>query len=179
MANDLFHPPAIIRRAKDLTGLAAAINMAHRQAGQALRASLEHALRVGELLIQAKAKVGYGQWLDWLRENCEVSERLAQKYMQVARDQERLRQAQRAMGVANPPCMADLTFADAMDLAAENSTRMRGLTCGAEVDAHCAAQFQRVMEGGVSIREVLGKLPAKTARRVERGFAPRRRPRCQ
>jgi site-specific DNA-methyltransferase (adenine-specific) len=168
MSNDLFHPPAIIRPAEDLAGLAAAINTAHRQAEEALRAGLAHALRVGELLLKAKAKVGHGQWLAWLQRHCEVSERLAQKYMQVARQQERLRQV-----APKPPCMAVLTFADALGLLAQNTSSMRGLVVAGEVDAACAARCREVLDGERSISEAVGKLPARVARRVAKGLAPR------
>jgi hypothetical protein len=42
---------------------------------------LQQALRLGELLLQAKAKVGHGKFKAWLERNCELSERSAQRYM--------------------------------------------------------------------------------------------------
>ena len=42
---------------------------------------LQQALRLGELLLQAKAKVGHGRFGKWLEKNCELSERSAQRYM--------------------------------------------------------------------------------------------------
>jgi hypothetical protein len=42
---------------------------------------LQQALRLGELLLQAKAKVGHGKFKAWLDRNCHLSERSAQRYM--------------------------------------------------------------------------------------------------
>src|SRR5215469_12503194 len=44
---------------------------------------LQQALRLGELLLQAKAKVAHGRFGKWLEKNCELSERSAQRYMQL------------------------------------------------------------------------------------------------
>jgi hypothetical protein len=60
-----------------------------RQELEATRTSLvqavEHAITAGELLIEAKQQVKHGEWLPWLTENCEISERTAQAYMKLAR----------------------------------------------------------------------------------------------
>jgi hypothetical protein len=62
------------------------INAAHEQAENSLRASVELALRVGELLLQAKRTFGrHGKWTDWLKANIKFSDRLAQAYMRLAR----------------------------------------------------------------------------------------------
>jgi hypothetical protein len=42
---------------------------------------LRQAVSLGELLLQAKAKVGHGKFKQWLDDNCELSERSAQRYM--------------------------------------------------------------------------------------------------
>jgi hypothetical protein len=42
---------------------------------------LQQALYLGDLLLQAKAKVGHGKFKRWLEKNCELSERSAQRYM--------------------------------------------------------------------------------------------------
>jgi hypothetical protein len=42
---------------------------------------LQQALYLGDLLLQAKAKVGHGKFKAWLERNCELSERSAQRYM--------------------------------------------------------------------------------------------------
>ena len=50
--------------------------------------ALGHALRVGELLIEAKGEVQHGQWLPWLEANFPGSIRSAQCYMRLARNRD-------------------------------------------------------------------------------------------
>jgi hypothetical protein len=65
--------------------LAAKINAAHSAATKAVAEGAMHAIKAGELLLEAKAKVGHGQWAKWQRENLSFSKRTAQVYMQLAR----------------------------------------------------------------------------------------------
>jgi len=69
-----------------LEDLARRINDEHHQCAEAARSTLDHALNAGALLAQAKAQVVHGQWADWLRDHCTVSERTAQLYMKLARE---------------------------------------------------------------------------------------------
>jgi hypothetical protein len=48
------------------------------------QSAVAHAIRAGELLIEAKAQVGHGNWLPWLKANFDGSERTAQNYMRLA-----------------------------------------------------------------------------------------------
>ena len=73
-----------------LGNLAQRINTEAEAAHAAVRKGLEHALKAGELLIEAKAVVPHGQWLPWLEANCTVAERSAQLYMRVARERGKL-----------------------------------------------------------------------------------------
>jgi hypothetical protein len=68
-----------------LQEISAQINAEHSAAEHSLRASVEHAIRAGELLIEAKRSVLHGSWSDWLQQNLTFSERLAQTYMRIAR----------------------------------------------------------------------------------------------
>jgi hypothetical protein len=43
------------------------------------------ALAAGNALIEAKELVRHGEWRDWLKANCSMSTRTAQRYMQMAR----------------------------------------------------------------------------------------------
>lgn len=52
------------------------------------RSALEHAVRAGELLLEAKAQVGHGEWLPWLEANFPGSVRSAQGYMRLAENAE-------------------------------------------------------------------------------------------
>jgi hypothetical protein len=73
-----------------LATLAAEINREAGLADEAWALAVQHALRAGELLIQAKAELRHGEWLPWLRDNFERSERTAQLYMALARNPQRV-----------------------------------------------------------------------------------------
>ena len=66
-------------------GLADEINAAHDRVAQCLSEGLRHATHAGELLLRAKADVGHGGWLKWLKQNVSFSARTAQLYMQLAK----------------------------------------------------------------------------------------------
>jgi hypothetical protein len=71
--------------APPLTDLAARIQDEHQAAASALRQGVLHAIAAGELLLEAKAQLKHGGWLDWLKANCEIPERTVQAYMRLAR----------------------------------------------------------------------------------------------
>ncbi len=52
----------------------------------AVRTVFDRAIRIGELLNEAKALVPHGAWLPWLSEHFRGSERTAQAWMQLARE---------------------------------------------------------------------------------------------
>lgn len=64
--------------------LAVVANREHALARDSGEAMLEHALRAGRALLEAKGKMPHGEWLPWLRANFEGSERMAQRYMLLA-----------------------------------------------------------------------------------------------
>ena len=68
-----------------LDALAAKIRTEHDAVRHAVETATEHAIRCGQLLTEAKDGLAHGQWLPWLEERCEVSERTAQAYMRLAR----------------------------------------------------------------------------------------------
>src|SRR3954466_16049772 len=74
---------------KDLTALATKIKAAHARVQRSLRTTLENAIKAGDWLIEAKAKLGHGDWLDYLRESCGIHQRVAARYMALARNKER------------------------------------------------------------------------------------------
>jgi len=51
---------------------------------------VSRAIKAGELLKQAKGKVEHGQWVPWLKNDCELSVRTAQRYMKWADDKPKL-----------------------------------------------------------------------------------------
>ena len=75
---------------RSIDALAARINEEHRACEQAVISAVEHAIRAGEMLLEAKERAGHGNWGDWLRENFEGSERHAQRYMHIARRKDEL-----------------------------------------------------------------------------------------
>ena len=104
----------------DLTTLAAEINAEHRACDEALRKGLNHAVRAGELLIEAKSHVKRGEWGAWIQDNFEGSARTAQAYMKVAREVPKLdgAKAQR---------VADLSLRDVLnELSAPKDERVLG-----------------------------------------------------
>lgn len=61
------------------------INEAHEAAESAMRDSLAHAQRAGELLIKLKDSLAHGQFMHWVEQYCTFSHRMANYYMAVAR----------------------------------------------------------------------------------------------
>ena len=73
-----------------LADLAGRINTEHEAVCEAAMTATQHAIKCGNLLAEAKSGLPYGQWLPWLKENCELSERTTQAYMRLARRYEEL-----------------------------------------------------------------------------------------
>lgn len=94
-----------------LTTIAEQIKAEHRQAQEAMRQSLTHAVNCGELLIEAKSLISHGDWLAWVSDNCEFSDRTARAYMRIARNWPEL---------SKTATVANLTYRDALALLAEN-----------------------------------------------------------
>jgi hypothetical protein len=79
--------------AKSNTGLedlATRIKTAHRAVRDAAKNIVREAITAGVALIDAKRQVGHGNWLRWLRDNCELSERAAEVYVECARNRQKL-----------------------------------------------------------------------------------------
>ena len=65
--------------------LAREINTEHGHVEPYKRNTIEHAIRCGELLLEMKQRVGHGNWLAWVEEHFEASERTARNYMEIAK----------------------------------------------------------------------------------------------
>jgi hypothetical protein len=74
-----------------LDTLARQINEEHRAFLTTFRKTLEHAIKVGELLTQAKEQCPYGKWLPWLEGNFEGAARTAQDYMRLYKGRDKIR----------------------------------------------------------------------------------------
>jgi hypothetical protein len=68
-----------------LDELATRIKTEHSAIAEHMRGKglVEKAINLGRALNQAKAKVEHSKWLDWLKQNCELKERTAQRYMRL------------------------------------------------------------------------------------------------
>lgn len=75
MSTDLLH----------LGHLATRINEEHAKCEVAARTAIDHAIKVGRLLLEAKDQVAHGEWGEWVEKHCAFSQRSAQGYMRVAR----------------------------------------------------------------------------------------------
>ncbi len=91
--------------------LAAKIREHHKAVG----AAIVHAIKAGQLLLEAKRKVGHGNWLPWLEANCEMSERTAQNYMRIAKVLGGLNDEAKAQRLADL-CWRDMGAVDAISL---------------------------------------------------------------
>lgn len=64
---------------KDLDLITEEILFYKRQAGGAI-------IEIGKRLLEAKSQLSHGEWLPWLREKVDISERRAQDFMRIARE---------------------------------------------------------------------------------------------
>jgi integrase len=78
-----------------LPDLVARIKAEHEAVAMALWDSLQHALHAGDLLIEAKRQIEHGEWSDWLDKHCQVSQRSARAYMQLAKNRSEIEAAKR------------------------------------------------------------------------------------
>lgn len=66
---------------KQIVNRAAEIKRLHAEIGEAIRTSIDKALRIGQLLTAQKAETKHGDWLPWLKANVPFSFRSAQRFM--------------------------------------------------------------------------------------------------
>jgi DUF3102 family protein len=57
---------------------------------EGLQSALEYAIEAGEILTEVKDKLKHGEWLPWLADYTSISERTAQRYIQVYRNAPRV-----------------------------------------------------------------------------------------
>ena len=80
--------------------IARAINDKLSQMVSAARTSFTRAIEIGELLHQAKSRVGHGNFEAWVNDHCQLSYRSARRYMKLADDRPKIEAAKMA-NVAN------------------------------------------------------------------------------
>ena len=64
--------------------MAADANDFAADAERQLRSAVESARAAGDLLLQIRKQIGHGGWTEWLKQHWNHSDRVAQKYMQIA-----------------------------------------------------------------------------------------------
>ncbi len=107
--------------------LARAINTEHGHVETYKHSTIQHAIRCGELLLEMKQRVGHGNWLAWVKEHFEASERTARNYMEIAKsaavadlkDDTTMRSALRAL--ASPSQSKKASKAEPKDAQASNA----------------------------------------------------------
>ncbi len=75
----------VMPNGRRIEAIAAEVRQLHGDVQEGLRRTLPHAIRIGELLIEAKSKMPHGRWLDWVGDHCGFGERDAQRYMRLAK----------------------------------------------------------------------------------------------
>jgi hypothetical protein len=143
---------------KTLGALAERINKEHRQVEAAVTAALDHALKAGELLVQAKEGVPHGSWGAWLAENFDGSDRTARAYMRVYAHREELE--------ANRQSSATLSLDGALKAlsAPKDAPRPERPTTLEELEARAEDALSQARAGALGIAENLDAI------RRERGY---------
>src|SRR5262249_40997435 len=110
IASHSFHPSSVGRigmsnvaemKPDQLGDLATRIKSLHADVMAAGRNIIQKALMAGAALIEAKKIVGHGNWLQWLKANCGVSERRAQDYMKLATNRQKIEAAMKSAPAAD------------------------------------------------------------------------------
>ena len=79
-----------VQRANTLARLADQIGAELKAAREAAMTSLQHAIKAGELLIQAKAAIGHGNYEHWLRTNLGISKQTAAGYVRLFKNRDQI-----------------------------------------------------------------------------------------
>src|SRR5262249_44319709 len=92
----IVNPPAIVQAADTSLGeIAAVIKEEYALAERCTREGLGHYHKVGALLLKAKGRVPHGGWLEWVVNNVPFGDRQARKYMRLAKEWEKVSEANR------------------------------------------------------------------------------------
>lgn len=74
----------------DLSELAVKANEEHCAYEDAQISALDHAIKCGEYLIEAKSKIEHGKWSVWIETNCRFGVHTARDYMRISANRERV-----------------------------------------------------------------------------------------
>jgi hypothetical protein len=70
--------------------LAKKINTEHYAGEDAAGQAMEHFIKCGEYLIEAKAQVKHGEWLQWVKDHLDFTDQTARNYMSIASNSKRV-----------------------------------------------------------------------------------------
>lgn len=104
----------------DLAALAGKIKSLAATVRGAGESVIRKAIETGVALIDAKTKVRHGEWLPWIKEDCELSERTVQDYILVAAYRHKIEQWMKSATAA------DLTLRGALRVAKGRSSNAVG-----------------------------------------------------
>jgi hypothetical protein len=102
----------------DRKALIETVRSAHQTVCEAGRTALQAAITAGAALLRLKKLVNHGEWAHYLRHHCELSERTAQTYIQLA--------VHRVLIEANPQRAADLSLRGALKLISKKASDKSG-----------------------------------------------------
>ena len=77
-------------KAAPLSKLARAISSEHKAVGDSFKAGMQHAIAAGRLLIEAKERLGHGEWLPWVEKHRGFNRFTAAAYMRLASNVQRV-----------------------------------------------------------------------------------------
>src|SRR5262245_32791867 len=111
-----------------LPDLAERIKTCHAGVMEAARNVVAKAISAGQLLKEAKAKLPHGQFMPWLAEHCDLSERTAHRYMQLATNKLKIEEALKGKSAT----MATLSLNKAMRLIEDKGDNDHGLAAASK-----------------------------------------------
>jgi Protein of unknown function (DUF3102) len=131
--------------AATLVDLAARIEAEHEAVRAAAETGLEHAVKAGQLLIEAKTALPHGKWLVWVKANCTVSPRSVQAYVHAANEFSKL-------DGPNAQRVAHLSFRDALREMSRGAGAIRQATTPDVIEAALAlAEQDKAAPGSLAI----------------------------
>ena len=132
------------KEGRDIEAITNDILEAKRRGGEAI-------LTIGRCLTEAKQSLPHGEWLPWLNERVELSERTAQKFMKLAREW------------SNPNTLADLGASKALMLLALPESERERLAEDHNVIDMSARQLEQAIRERKEAQEAAAKAQAEAS----------------
>ena len=130
------------KEGRDIEAITNDILEAKRRGGEAI-------LTIGRCLTEAKQSLPHGEWLPWLNERVELSERTAQKFMKLAREW------------SNPNTLADLGASKALMLLALPDSERERLAGDHNVIDRSARQLEQAIRERKEAQEAAARAEAE------------------